>query len=567
MVAIGNIFITTGKICEKSSKITSSLRLNKVFPTINNKFDSISSKVNNGISIAQNAREQRVILGKGQNNYFDNFLGKIKKSGIIAFAKLVTDRDFMLMLIKYGTLDPKRIIIPKSLTQLVQLLIEQTTGGTKLAQLMSCDKSIMAKIPFNSVKEALLNTKTNCFFSRTMPEAQQVIDNSFKKGTYIIQKELSSASIGDVYLARDIDGKQIILKLLKKGLSREKLELEEKIFLRIIKELSETPEEYTKYKKIISSCYSDFISSLSFATEKNNNKILAKKAKRYSVTPIINISDDGKCLVMEKAKGIQMNKLLAVLHKYRENPENFASRYAEEIAKNPWLANPERVINSLSDSIIKTFDEQFMFLKKGGKSVMHGDPHPGNFFITTNKKGHLIPEFIDTGSCVIRNENQILEDIKFFANYYLGNTKGIAEHFVKICDPSKGDKTKIIEKITKDFDEKIFNKRKITNMKLVLDNMFAILNAHGLKLPTENVIATKAQIQFYSLLLEIAKLSGKAVNVFTVIKDLPRAVIQMFIHGKNPIFPMLPTVKHSIKNIEKAVGTSYQFSLPNNKVL
>ena len=139
-------------------------------------------------------------------------------------------------------------------------------------------------------------------------------------------------------------------------------------------------------------------------------------------------------------------------------------------------------------------------------------------------------------------------------------TKGLAKYFVNQSESLPADKKSVIEKLSQEFERKIFSK-KITNMKLVLDNMLTVLKENNIKIPNENIIAQKAQLQFYSLVYETSKLSGKPINVLTIIKDLPKAVLQMLVHGRNPVPPMLPTVKFSVKNIEKAVGTSYQFSI------
>ena len=195
---------------------------------------------------------------------------------------------------------------------------------------------------------------------------------------------------------------------------------------------------------------------------------------------------------------------------------------------------------------------------------MHGDPHPGNLFISADKKGRLIPIFIDTGSCIVRDEKQIIDDVRFFADYYLGNTKGIARHFVEICAGDKKDKASLIATLAEEFKRKVFERKKITNIKLVFDNMNSILQSHNLKLPEERILATKAQLQFFSLAYNAAKLSKKPLSVITVVKDLPIAIFKMFLHGKKPFSAMLPTIKHGINNIDTAVGTSYQFSINKN---
>ena len=191
---------------------------------------------------------------------------------------------------------------------------------------------------------------------------------------------------------------------------------------------------------------------------------------------------------------------------------------------------------------------------------MHGDPHSGNFFITADKKGCLVPEFIDTGSCVIRTDKEILENVKFFTDYCLGNTKGIVLYYIEKSGYNGKDKDALVQKLSKVLYEKIFKKKKITDINVVLSNIDSVMNSYGLSLPMENVNAMKAQLQFYSVALEAAKLSQKPLNVLTVIKDLPKAVFKMFLYGKNPFPAIIQSVKHCCQNIENTVGATFQFT-------
>lgn len=560
MISVINIFSFVEKACNKGAGITRTTGLKKIFPKVEDAFVSVSSKINQGKKYAQEAVQQTV-FGQNQDVFiYDKFARKIKNSGITIFSNLFGDKAFLGMITKYCLSSSKKIPIPRNFTELFQLLIEQTTGSTKLAQIVSDNKELIKRVPFVSMREAISNTKSNCFFSRNIEEAQAVLTQAFPKKTYTINKELSSASISDVYLAHDNEGNEIILKMIKKGLSRERLELEEKIYLRVAKEFADNPQEYKKYKDVINGCYSEFMGALSFSNERLNNEMLSKGAKRFRVAPIIDVSNDGSCILMKRANGIRMDKLLKLLTIYKQIPAYFNLRYADEISKNKWLSNPEQVIEQLPDAIIKTFDEQFMFLKKGGKSIMHGDPHSGNFFITADKKGRLIPEFIDTGSCVVRTDKEILENIKFFTDYCLGNTKGITLYYMEKCNYKGKDKEQIVKKISEELYEKVFKKKKITDLKLVLSNIDNILSRYGFNLPMENINALKAQLQFYSVALQTAKLSEKPLNVITLIRDLPKAVIKMLLYGKNPVPAMVQSIKHCCNNIESAVGATFQFS-------
>jgi predicted unusual protein kinase regulating ubiquinone biosynthesis (AarF/ABC1/UbiB family) len=226
------------------------------------------------------------------------------------------------------------------------------------------------------------------------------------------------------------------------------------------------------------------------------------------------------------------------------------------------LANPDKVAKELPNTVLKSFDEQFMLMKKGGQSVMHGDPHTGNFFITQNKKGKLIPEFIDTGSCVKRTGKQIKDDISFFSNYFVGNSRGIAEYFVKQCPHSQANIEQITQAITKDIQTQIFGKtQNICKFSDVQATITDILEKHGLQMSTESATAMKAQMQFFSAVSEAGKLTGQPVDILTVIKDIPQAVWGMAKNGTNPWSAIKDACKFAFHNQKQAVGTAYQFKI------
>ena len=258
----------------------------------------------------------------------------------------------------------------------------------------------------------------------------------------------------------------------------------------------------------------------------------------------------------------QMNKLVEILKDYKANPTEFATKYAKEIEKNPWLKNPEKVIKELSSTLLKTFDEQFLFLKKGGKTLMHGDPHTGNFFVTADENGKLIPEFIDTGNCVARTSNQVKQDISFFSNYLVGNSQGIAKYFIEQCAYTGADKQAKIWELAADIEKNIFGKKQqITKFGDVQGSLMSILKKHGLSMSPENATAMKAQMQFFSAISEAGKLSGKTFDITTLMKDIPQAIWGMVKNGENPWVALKEAVKFAIHNQQRAVGTAYQFTM------
>lgn len=454
----------------------------------------------------------------------------------------------------------------KTDAQFMQELIEASgVGPTKWAQIKSNDLKFMERIKLESpqLAEAIAKTKTHCSFTRTVEQAQAVIDKAFPDQGLIILEEMNAASIGAAYKVQKADGSIAVVKMLKKGVTKEQLDMEEKLIQKIISQLEDSPEEAAKMQKLMGNLYHDWRGELNFAQELENNRKLAQGAQRYKVAKITDISKDGTCIVMDMAEGIRMDKLLKILKDYKTNPTEFTTKYAKEIAANPWLSDPEKVMRELPTTITKTFNEQFMFMKKGGTSLMHGDPHTGNFFITADKKGRLIPEFIDTGNCVQRTGTQIQQDINFFSNYFVGNSEGVAKYFVAQSGYNGADKAEITQKIAKEIQETIFGqKHDITKFGAVQGNIQIIMEKYGLKMSPENATALKAQMQFFSVISEVNHLSDAKTNMMTlVMSDIPKASWSMVKNKTNPFSSLKDAIKYAYKNQQQAMGTAYQFTI------
>ena len=76
MIAVGNIYILVGKVCERGSKITNASGIRKIIPSVNDTFVSIGSKVNKGIEIAKTAAEQIRLRKDTGITIYDNLTDK-----------------------------------------------------------------------------------------------------------------------------------------------------------------------------------------------------------------------------------------------------------------------------------------------------------------------------------------------------------------------------------------------------------------------------------------------------------------------------------------------------------
>ena len=537
----------------------------------------LGKNISEGLQYAREAKNIPMENISSEDNLFTKLLKKVQNSGEASALKISSDEKFINDSAEYinrrlqgNPLVLKEILGSRSGADKIRGVIELGgVGPAKLAQIISSEQGLMQQIEASSpqLADAIRATRSNCSFSRTFEEAAQFLKESFPGSGYVLEKELSAGTIGATYLARRPDGQNVVIKMLKHGVSVKALKEEKSFFDRLIPKIGESAEEIKELRKMNSELHSDWIKELDFTRAMKNSQQLAKGAKRYSVVAIQEISKNGCCMVMDTAKGIQMNTLIDILKDYKLHPAQFGKKYADLIAQHPWLAEPEKVMKELPKSLLKAFDEQFLFVKKGAESIMHGDPHTGNFFITQNAKGRLIPEFIDTDNCVIRNARQIKDDLRMISNYFVGNERKVAEYYVSQCKFALKDKEKLISEVAKDIKAFIFGKKcNVANLETFQDNIQEILKRHGLKMVAENATSTKAQIQYLSVINELAQLSNRSIDLGVVIKDVPKATFSMLKSGINPISCVIDAIKFAFRNTKIAIGNAFQFFMQDARV-
>ena len=474
-----------------------------------------------------------------------------------------------------------------NISDVFQLLIEQSgVGPTKLAQILSNMTDLMGKIQSFSpeLEDAIQQTRSNCNPSRTVEEAQADIDAAFPmdmgdgvlfydeanpilsgaQHKYKVIKRMGTASMGETYLCEKANGDRCVVKMLKKGVDATQLELEEEFYTMLVETFNSNPESAKSQIEIIHNSYQSWAEELNFDAEFQNSQKLADNAKRYTVAKATQVSPDGQCLVMDLAQGVQMSELLDMMKFYKENPQEYSAKFEKEIGRNPWLGNPEKVIADLPKSLLGAFTEQFLFMDSNGQSIMHGDPHMGNYFIHPDAEGNLVPEFIDTGLCVTRTGETIKQDINFFASYFIGNSRGVAEYALERCNLSPDQKALVIDDVTADIQAQIFNQHtNITKPDFVSTKIDEILAQHNLKMSSDNSTSMKAQLQFLAAISEIKHLAGGRVEVSDIIQEMPKALWALTKNGAFPYQEIVDAIKFAFHNQTQTVSTIYQL-FPRN---
>lgn len=434
-------------------------------------------------------------------------------------------------------------------------------GPNKFLQIISSDENMLKQMP-ESIQKMALKSRSENAATRTLSEVQEEISTMFN-GKYNVEKQLGVGTIGEAYLIKDTSGKKYVAKLIKKGVDEDLLKNEEEIFIPILKQMIPDAQKARQKTELLKGLYIDWAKEVNFVQEAKYNEALAKGAKRFDVAKVVELSKDTKCVVQEMAEGVQSDKFIQMVKDYRKNPVEYAEKYKDVIEKYPALKTPEKVLNEFSDNFMGSFDEMLMFSKRKLKgSVMHGDPHQGNIFVSFTDKGKAKTTFIDTGNCVVRSIKNVKDDLSFFANYFVGNSKEVAKFFVERAKflPKGKNLEQLQKEITQKFDEKLFksgcNVTDFTKNQAVIDN---ILDETGIVLASEFSTSLKAELQGIQTAKELFNLSGKSNSkiISTMIPDVLKGVGKISLHS-NPFTIIKPAGKQLLNNTETGFGTLFQ---------
>ena len=212
----------------------------------------------------------------------------------------------------YGSKDVSKIIDSNlPIEEQIKKLTEENIFAVKFKQI-SNDGS--------DLTEAL---RENCPPTRTIDEAQKYIDKQMGKG-YDVSKLLGVGTIAETYLAKGPDGREVCLKILKEGISEEKILKDKEKFTNIVKNLSDKSEDEKAYLlKNIDDLANGILKEVDLKNELEAAKALVPYTKVANVVKPIEVKNG--VYVMEKADGISLASLVEL---------NEAKMYKETLEKN-----------------------------------------------------------------------------------------------------------------------------------------------------------------------------------------------------------------------------------------
>ena len=234
-------------------------------------------------------------LPSGNSKMFDLYKSSFGMKAPSAVRHILNDKEFKTILSRYVSKNNFTEAIPKnlSLEEITMLMLQKAgVGPAKFAQIISSDAEVMSRFS-PRLQEVIKRTQSENPFSRTLTEAQDIVNRAFaprqkaigtiKEGSLVkseieLVKPLSAGTVGEAYLAKTADGKEIIVKMIKKNIDAEQLEMEEQIYTRLIHEFAPNEATAETQIKMLHNLYKDWNKELHFTQEFRYNKQLQKGA-------------------------------------------------------------------------------------------------------------------------------------------------------------------------------------------------------------------------------------------------------------------------------------------------
>lgn len=424
----------------------------------------------------------------------------------------------------------KKIFDNKEVQKLIcELLDTDSVIVGKFAQIVSDNKQIMSILQpqmQQKIREKLSHNAATYSNEEVVDIAKQLLirENTYDANCDVQVKKLNAGTVGEAWIVTISKNtyevpKNYVLKLIKKGITKEKIEKEKNFIVNLLggENLPATKE----YVDMLENLTKNWIAELDLTQEVKNNKELAQGCKYFKVATAFSATFDGQAIVEDFASGIPAEKIIGIVEDYFYNYKNdidgFREKYENEIKTMPELKNPQKFSATMVENLTYALVDMMIYLKND-KNVLHGNPHGGNFFIEPKT---LLPIFIDTGNCIERNYDEALNDLKFFIAYFVGDTQKMAEYYANMCN-IQDEFT--INRLNLKIKEKIFYKgNNITNFTDVLTAINQIAKDENFIVPPEKTTALKAQAQLTNIIHKFEIISGKK-SFSSVLKCLPEVL-------------------------------------------
>lgn len=179
-----------------------------------------------------------------------------------------------------------------SISQKIQQLSDENLFAVKFKQINSNSDELARAL------------KTDCPPTRTIEEAQALIDETFGK-KYKVQKCVGVGTVAETYLVKEGDSEYCI-KMLKNGITAQKITEDRDKFVAIIDALTDkTPQEKQFLKDNIENIYQGVLKEVDFNNEMQAAQDLAKVTTKAKLVQPVEVKNG--LYVMQKAGGVSLS--------------------------------------------------------------------------------------------------------------------------------------------------------------------------------------------------------------------------------------------------------------------
>lgn len=479
----------------------------------------------------------KILLEKGQNGNIESKIKKLEEENIFLPKYLQTVIDIP---------DDKQSKLIKQIDQLLEGYAERKNNSSYNGRefkfsiensaidkvLDDLEKNNMDVNGFKDLQQILKRIKSSCPTSRTIEDAQKILDSEYK-GKYKIEKLLGVGSVAESYLVKDASNNEFVAKLTKQHfldkdkIAADKAKVVEKINMRAqtdyslftSKQTIQTNERKEYDLNQVDNMYKVWGNEIHLNQEAISAKEIAEQASTFQPVGVIDAKPH--IFIMEKAQGYQLDS------------DKFAQKWKE--------ANlSEDDFKNFVENYVQVYCEQLFSLPKKGVKVVQSDPHGGNILVDINKikdlkNGSKPITIIDYGNTTKTEQAQAIKNLFNHIDYIIGNTDAIAEAMLEGAKLGNNNKKDIIKEMSQALQDKIYN----TDTKIDVNNpvkIFSTVNSFCLDfMQKKNIIPNASHInqmkaeETYIIsnlgcLQNIANSCGydlaKAVDRNTIIKQL-----------------------------------------------
>lgn len=363
----------------------------------------------------------------------------------------------------------------------------------------------------------------NCPRTRDDVAVQSFLKEKLGDG-YIFKKCLGVGTIAETYLVTTPDGKDVCVKALKEGISKEKILADKEKFVELIKGLEGKSQQEKDYLlRNIDDLADGIAKEVDFQNEAEAAKKLVGFTKTAKVVKPIEVKNG--VYIMEKAEGISLDSLIKLnrerswlssherylnelkqgkLNKWDEDylarsgksrdefiqkqitmVEGWISHSKEKIAKiearTPDIGEikmDDTDAKYLFEEYMKVMVEQFYKVDKGGKTL-HADIHPGNIFIDykamKQRKGQIFT-LIDTGNTIDLSAKHAMDSLRFTTYIQKADVPDIVDYMLEGAnlEASGLTKEKAKEKISAELEKCFFDNETHLD-KVTTSNLYSIV--------------------------------------------------------------------------------------------